>query len=210
LERSGYCVLVPDLPGFGNALKLSKPWTIDDYVAWVNNFCERNNLSQVFLVGHSFGGSIATKFAVKYSQKIKKLILVDSAGIRKKRFKKEVQKAVAHFLNNFSFLPFYGLVRKIAYRFLFRYSDYLLTEGVMKETYLKVIGEDISDVFSHVAVSTLLVWGGKDDITPLRHAQFINKSIQQSQLEIIPGVRHNPHKEAPDILVKKVLDFIKL
>ncbi len=209
LEKQGHQVLLPDLPGFGNAPQPPNPWAINDYVEWVNDFCEKNDLPQVFLVGHSFGGSVATKLSVKYPEKLKKLILVDSAGIRKKRFKKEVQKAVAHFLNKFSFLPFYGLTRKIAYRLLFRHSDYLLTEGVMKQTYLQVIGEDISDVFSQISVPTLLVWGGEDGITPLRHAHFINKSIRGSKLEIIPGVKHNPHKEAPEILTEKILNFIK-
>ena len=79
----------------------------------------------------------------------------------------------------------------------------------MKETYLKVIGEDISDIFSKVSVPTMLVWGKNDGITPLRHAYFINKSISGSKLEIISGVGHNPHREAPETLVEKIVDFIK-
>lgn len=210
LKKAGFQVFVPDLPGFGENKKIvQKPWTIDDYVEWVKYICEKNNLSQIILAGHSFGGSVAAKFSAKYSAIVKKLILVDSAGIRKKRLKKEIQKAVAHLLNKFSFLPFYGLVRKIAYRILFRHSDYLLTEGAMKQTYLNVIGEDISSLFSQITVPTLLVWGGKDGITPLRHAYFINKSIAGSKLEIIPGIRHNPHRESPEILVEKIINFIQ-
>jgi len=209
LEKQGYKVIMPDLPGFGNAVQPSEPWTINDYVGWVNNFCEKINLSQVFLAGHSFGGSVATKFSVKYPEKIKKLILVDSAGIRKKRLKKEIQKAVAHFLNKFSFLPFYGFFRKVAYRTLFRTSDYFLTEGVMKKTYLNVIGEDISDFFSRITVPTLLIWGGKDGVTPLQHAHFIEEQIVGAKLEIIPNVGHNPHRDSPEILVKKIVNFIK-
>ena len=210
LEKQGYKVVVPDLPGFGNAVQPSEPWTISNYAEWVNDFCEKNNLSQVFLAGHSFGGSVATKFSVKYPEKVKKLILIDSAGIRKKRLKKEVQKTVAHFLNKFSCLPFYGFFRKIAYRTLFKASDYLLTEGVMKKTYLNVIREDISDLFFRIAVPALLVWGGNDGITPLRHAHFIKEQIRGAKLEIIPGVGHNPHKESPEILVEKIVNFIKL
>jgi len=209
LEDEGYEVYVPDLPGFGQTSPPIKPWAIDDYAEWLRNFCEENNLSQIFLVGHSFGGSVATKFSVKYPEKIKKLILVDSAGIRRKRLKKEIQKKVAHFLNTFSFLPFYGLARRIAYRTLFRQSDYLLTEGVMKETYLKVLGEDISHIFSEIKISTLLIWGRKDKITPLWHAHYIKEKIPSAVLEIIPGVKHNPHFEAPKILVEKILQFIK-
>ncbi|PIS17268.1 MAG: hypothetical protein COT59_01545 [Candidatus Nealsonbacteria bacterium CG09_land_8_20_14_0_10_42_14] len=210
LEKQGYKVLVPDLPGFGENPSPIKPWIISDYVEWVKDFFEKNNLSQVFLLGHSFGGSVAVKFSVKYPERVRKLILVDSAGIRKKRLKKEIQKAVAHFLNRFSFLPFYKFARKIAYRTLFKTSDYLLAEGVMKETYLNVIKEDISEIFSQIAVPTLLIWGEKDGITPLRHANFIKNQIAGAELEIIPNVRHNPQKEAPEILAEKIVRFITI
>lgn len=209
LEAAGYTVVLPDFPGFGSAPAPKEPWTIDDYVEWVKNFCEENNLSQVFLLGHSFGGSVATKFTIKYPERVRKLLLVDSAAIRRKRFKKEIQKMVAHFLNRFSFLPFYSFVRKAAYRILFRHSDYLLTEGVMKETYLKVLGEDMSNIFSQVSVPTVLIWGEKDGITPLAHAYFMKENIPGAKLEIIPNVRHNPHREAPETLVKKILEFIQ-
>lgn len=210
LEHQEYRVFVPDLPGFGKNPPPTKPWTISDYAEWAKDFCEKNGLSQFFLLGHSFGGSVATKFSVKYPEKVRKLILVDSAGIRRKRLKKEIQKKIAHFLNKFSFLPFYNLVRKIAYKTLFRRSDYLLTEGVMKETYLNVIREDISDSFSNISVPVLLVWGKKDKITPLQHAYFMKEKIPGAKLEIIPNVKHNPHFEAPEKLAEIILNFIKL
>ena len=209
LETAGYEVFLPDLPGFGQTPSPKEPWAIDDYVEWVKNFCEKNNLSQIFLLGHSFGGSVAVKFSIQYPEKIRKLILVDSAGIRRKRLKKEIQKKVAHFLNRFSFLPFYSFIRKIAYRTLFRHSDYLLTEGVMKETYLKVLEEDMSDIFSQISVPTALIWGEKDGITPLAHAYFMKEKIPGAQLHIIPNVKHNPHREAPEILVEKIVEFVR-
>jgi pimeloyl-ACP methyl ester carboxylesterase len=209
LAAAGYTVFLPDLPGFGQTPSPKEPWTIDNYVEWVKSFCEKNNLSQVFLLGHSFGGSVATKFSIRYPERVRKLILVDSAAIRRKRLKKEIQKMVAHFLNRFSFLPFYGFVRKAAYRILFRHSDYLLTEGVMKETYLKVLGEDMSDIFSNISVPTLLIWGGKDGITPLEHAYFMKEKIPGARLEIIPNVKHNPHREAPETLAEKIKEYIQ-
>lgn len=210
LESRGCKVLVPDLPGFGENPAPSQAWSVDDYVAWLSDFCEKQNLSQFFLLGHSFGGSLAIKFSLKYPEKIRKLILVDSAGIRRTRIKKEILKKIAHILNRFSFLPFYSLIRKIAYKTIFRKSDYLLTEGVMKETYLKIIKEDLSDSLSNVSVPTLLIWGKKDKITPLQHAYLMKEKIIGATLEIIPNVKHNPHAEAPEILVEKVLNYIKL
>jgi len=207
LESGGYRVYVPDLPGFGESPLPSKPWSVDDYAEWVRSFCEKKNLSQFFLLGHSFGGSIAIKFSLRYYEKVKKLILVDSAGIRRKSRKKEISRKIANFLSRFSFLPFYSLIRKIFYRTIFR-SDYLLTKGVMRDTYLRVIKEDLSGVLSSLTVPTLLIWGEKDKITPLKDAYLMKEKIPGAKLEVLANVKHSPRKENPQALVEKILKFL--
>jgi len=209
LEKAGYSAVVPDLPGFGDNPPPAKPYSIDDYVSWVKSFCEKQNLSQFFLLGHSFGGSIAIKYAIKFPGDIKKLILVDSAGIRTKTFKKEIFKKLAKILKKVYFLPLYPIERKLFYKLFARKSDYPQTEGVMKDTYLKTINEDISGIISGVSVKTLIIWGKKDDLTPIKNANFINQQIKGSQLEVLPKVRHNPQSESPGILTEKILNFIK-
>jgi len=210
LEKENYQVYLPELPGFGQTSAPTKPWAIDDYVEWLKNFCKENNVSQIFLVGHSFGGSVAVKFSIKYPGKIKKLILVNSAGIRRKKLTKEIQKEFFHLLNKFSFLPFYSLARKIVYRTLFPQSDYIFAEGVMREICLKVLSEDISPLFSEIKLPTLIVWGKEDKITPLEDAYLMKEKIEGAKLEIIPHVKHTPHLEAPKILAEKIVQFIKI
>lgn len=207
LEAKGYKVVVPDLPGFGESNKLSQPWTIDDYVEWIKNFCETNNLLQIFLLGHSFGGSLAIKFSLAYPEKVKKLILVDSAGIRRKTIRKEITKKIANLLSKFSFLPFYSFVRRVSYKII--RSDYLSLDGVMKQTYLNVIGEDLSERVSGISVPSVLIWGENDRLTPLPNAYLIRDRVNGAKLEVIASIGHNPHSEAPDILAEKVLNFIK-
>lgn len=210
LEKGGQSVVVPDLPGFGDNPPPAKPYSIDDYVSWVKSFCEKQNLSQFFLLGHSFGGSIAIKYAIKFPGDVKKLILVDSAGIRTETFKKEALKKITKLLKKIYFLPLYPVERKLFYKLFARKSDYPQTEGVMRDTYLKTINEDISGIISGVSVKTLIIWGKKDDLTPIKNANFINQQIKDSKLEILPNIRHNPHSESPGILAEKVLNFIKL
>lgn len=210
LEKEGYKVFLPDLPGFGESPSLSRAWGVDDYVKWVKDYCGKNNLSQFFLAGHSFGGCVATKFALDFPGEIKKLVLIDPALIRVKDFRKAVLAAMAKILKTFSFLPFYSLARRAFYRFIVK-SDYLDTEVPMRqtrETYLKIIKEDLSHRLSDVAVPTVLIWGQKDKTTPLKDAYFIKDRIAGAQLNILPAIQHNPQTQNPALLIETILKNI--
>jgi len=209
LEREGYKVFVPDLPGFGKNSPLSHAWAIDDYVKWVADFCEKNNLSQFFLLGHSFGGAISIKFSLKYPRKVIKMFLVASSGIRRKTLKKKVLKKIANFSNFFSFAPFYPLIRKIFYKIVVKKSDYPYIEGrTMKETYLRIIDEDLSFYLPYVSVPTVIIWGDKDKVLPVEDAYFMNQKIKKSNLIIITGANHDLERKVPGILAEKVKKFL--
>ena len=75
----------------------------------------------------------------------------------------------------------------------------------MRETYLNIINEDISGLFSQIKVPTVIIWGDKDDITPIADAYFINKEIKNSKLEILSGIGHRIRAEAPELLVEKII-----
>src|SRR3989344_6646864 len=56
-------VFVPDLPGFGQTPEPKTAWDLNNYVEWVKEFSEKiPELNHgFFLLGHSFGGSLAVK-----------------------------------------------------------------------------------------------------------------------------------------------------
>lgn len=209
LKGRGYKVYTPDLPGFGENPAPLRAWSIDDYLDWVRDYCEKQNLSQFFLLGHSFGGSIAVKYSLKFSRNVKKLILMDSAGIRRKSKRKTILKKIVHIFNRLSFLPFYSQARRLAYKVFFNRSDYVFSEGTMKETYLKTINEDVSGLLYRISIPTLIVWGQNDKLTSLKDARLFKEKILHSKLEIIPQVGHNPHKESPERASEIVLNFLK-
>ena len=78
----------------------------------------------------------------------------------------------------------------------------------MKQTYLNVIEEDLSFHLPFIKVPTVIIWGDKDELTPMEDGYFINRQIKNSKLVIIPGAGHCLNKEQPEILTEKVLENI--
>ncbi|HOW12806.1 MAG TPA: alpha/beta hydrolase [Candidatus Pacearchaeota archaeon] len=206
LSNYGFKVIIPDLPGFGKSEKMKQAWSLDDYCFFVEDFANFLNIERFYLLGHSFGGSIAIKYSLKFSQRVEKLFLFAPSCIREKNLKKNFLKNISKIFNKFSFLPFYNFFKKIFYKFIVRKSDYLLSEGVLKETYLKIINEDLSNSLSLINIPTIIIWGDKDDIVPLENGKIINQKIKNSKLVIIKNGDHNLEQTIPDILSQKILE----
>ena len=196
LAENGLKVIIPDLPGFGESEKPKTAWDLDDYCDFVREFVDFLNLDKFYLLGHSFGGALAVKCSLKFPEKIDKLFLVSAACIRRKSFKVKFLKIISKI---FKIRPFF--LRKLFYR----KSDYLSVEGVMKETYLKIIAEDFSGVLSQVQVPTVIIWGERDDVVPLKNGYLIKQRIKNSKLVIIPGGDHDLEQKVPEKLTDVIL-----
>lgn len=208
IAQKGFKVIIPDLPGFGASDELSRPWTVNDYVKWFEEFTKNLNIENFYLMGYSFGGALASKISVKYPQRVERLFLAAAAVIRKKTTKKSFSEKISKIVKLFYFLPYYGFFRKAVYKFIIRKSDYVYTEGIMKQTYLNIIADDISFNLPFIRVPTIIIWGDKDQSVPIEDAHLINEKIKNSKLVIIPGADHLMHKQLPEVLAEKVLENI--
>ncbi len=206
ISKKGFKVIVPDLPGFGKSDALLMPWNTNNYINWLELFIKDLNLSDFYLLGHSFGGALSSKIAVKHVQDVKKLFLVSAACVRKKTATKSFSAVIAKIIKLFYFLPYYGLFRKAVYKFIIRKSDYVYVEGIMKQTYLNVVAEDLSFHLPFIKVPTVIIWGSKDEFTPIDEAYFINKQIKNSKLIVVPEAGHDINRKQPEVLAEKVLE----
>jgi len=199
-------VITLDLPGFGRSDLPPEVWNLECYVEFIFAVLKELNLQNFYLLGHSFGGSIAVKLAVIHPDKIKKLILVDAAVVRKpKSILKRILGFFAGIISLFNFLPGYKFLRKYFYRLVLRKTDYLKTAGVMKEVFKKVVSEDLKYYCSKIDIPTLIIWGKKDKITPLKDGLLIHKLIPNSEIVIMDEARHVPNLSHP----KKLAQIIK-
>lgn len=209
ISGQGYQVIIPDFPGFGKSQPSQKAWGVDDYVEWLKDFTISLGIEKFFLLGHSFGGRVAIKFAAKYPEKILNLILYEAAGIKHKTPSLLIFFLISKVGNIFSFLPFYSSFRKIFYRYIVRKKDYLEAKGAMKDTFSKVIGENLIPYLPKISMPTLIIWGAKDRITPLADANLMKKEIPNSELQVIPEMGHAFHHQNPEKLTQAILQYLK-
>ncbi len=210
LAAANIQAIIPDLPGFGKSQEPLSAWSPDNYVDWLVVFCHQvpELKDSFYLAGHSFGGALAAKFAIKYPQKVKKLFLISSACVRQMKTSKKMLWRASKIVKVLAFLPGYETFRKGFYKFILRKTDYLQVGGIMKETYLKVISEDLSHKINFLKVPVVIIWGDKDTSTPFDQARFINQKIYHSKLIIIPGANHSLQMEVPEVLAEKILENI--
>ena len=215
LENRGYNVLAPDMPGFGKNPPPQRPWTTEDYSEWVKDFCEKQNFSQFFLLGHSFGGGLAVKFASRFPEKIKGLILVAPKIRRQKNYRYCLGLISAKLGKIIFSIPIFSFFRPLARRVLYAVigtRDYYKLEiqkaVIMKETFKEIVGEELISYLPRIKTPTLIVWGEKDDMTPVKDAHLINKMIKGSKLEVIKKGEHALNLQFPEILAEKILNFI--
>jgi len=213
LANQGYKVICPDLSGFGKTVAPPIPWGIKDYTDFILNFVENLNISQFFLLGHSFGGRISIKFAANYPKRLKGLILCSSAGIKPKLgFKTRIifwTAKIGNAIFTSKYLSrFKNGARNIFYIF-FRHKDYAKADGIMKETIKNVLGEDLLPDLAKIKTKTLIIWGEKDKMVPVKYSYIFKENISNSKSEILPKIGHSPHLEVPEKLSKIIISFLR-
>lgn len=128
---------------------------------------------------------------------IGKLALTGAAGIPPKRtgtpsFRLNLYKTIREGLRG---IGAGTLANRLAAWYSQRYgsADYLLTSGVMRETFLKVVNEDLTPFAQQVSRPTLLLWGEGDQDTPLWQGQLLEQLIPDAGLIIYKNGDHYAH-----------------
>lgn len=199
LSRKGYACYMLDMPGFGKSDEPPEAWTVYDYANLVIDYLDMHNLEQVYLFGHSFGGRLGLILASQHSQHIKKMALSDAAGIKQdtplwSKLRLNSYKAIRDSLSKIGLRSLADTLRE-KYNQRYGSSDFQQVSGVMRQTFVNVVNDNLLPLASQVKVSTLLFWGDKDEDTPLWMGQKLEQEIPDAGLVVHEGAGHYAYLE---------------
>ncbi len=197
-----------DLPGFGQSDEPTEVWSIDDYTDLVIEFIDKMQIKKLSIIGHSFGGRVIIKLGSRKNLKFKieKLVLIDAAGIKHYKqptLKQKVYKKV------------FPLIKKISPKLLNKIktkvgsSDYRNATPMMRDILVKTINEDLIELIPNIKVSTLIIWGEKDDAVPFEDAIYMNNHIKDSGIVKLENSGHFPFLDDPHLINKVLESFLK-
>lgn len=199
LAQKGYACYLLDMPGFGKSDDPPQAWTVYDYANLVIDYLDMHNLEQVYLFGHSFGGRLGLILGSQHHQRIKKMALSDAAGIKQNaplwsKLRLNSYKAIRDSMYK---IGLNSLADNLREKYNQRYgsSDFQQVSGVMRQTFVNIVNEDLFPLASQVKVSTLLFWGDKDDDTPLWMGQKLEQEIPDAGLVVHQGAGHYAYLE---------------
>lgn len=226
-------VIAIDLPGHGESDNPPGDHSLGAYASSCRDLLFALDEPTATLVGHSLGGGVALQFAYQFPGMADRLVLLNSGGLGTEvspllraaalpgadpvirllatpavhsaitrggealeqlgvRFGSDLEEVAQGLRNLSNSAARHAFLRTVR-----------ATIGIRGQ---RVSAEDKLYLAEHVP--TLLLWGEEDRIIPVEHGRATDEVIQDSQFEIIPGVGHFPHLDAPSAVASRIRKFL--
>jgi len=208
---SGYRVYTPDLPGHGKSRGHGLQ-RVSAYGEVVLEWMRALKLPKVILGGHSMGGAIAMWIAVNHPEMLHGLVLMNTGAklpvnlslIEELATQVGFPTAVDN-ITRWSFSPKIepALVENIKKQML------KLRPSVVAGDFRACDLLDMSGELDQIKVPTMIMVGDEDKMTPIRFAEELAEGIPGSKLEVVKASGHMMAIEQPDVVTKKVRDFME-
>lgn len=188
-----------DLPGFGKSDMPREDWNVYSYADFVKKFVDKTGIETPILVGHSFGGRLCIILAAKKMITPEKIILVDSAGVKPKHGLDYKIKVYSYKLAKkaASVIGIFSKETEEKIKSAFGSADYKNANPIMRNVMVRVVNEDLTYLFDKVEPPALLIWGEKDDATPVSDARIMEEKMHDAGLVVLKNAGHFSYIDKP-------------
>jgi pimeloyl-ACP methyl ester carboxylesterase len=218
-----------DMVGAGKSDYPDADYSLTYQAEFLKSFMSAMSIESATLVGNSMGGAVSLQFTKLYPDRVDKLVLVDSMGLGKEinfgirlitlpaiinllRPQRWMIPAMlrSNFYNGRKLPPEWIELRYPVFAIPGRnkvilqlgQSNFTL-RGVRRDVYQPIV-----DSLPQITQPTLIIWGDRDRIIPVKHADIAAAGLPNSQLQIFPKCGHHPYLEYPDRFNRSVLEFL--
>lgn len=227
-----HTVIAPDLLGHGASDKPRADYSVAAYANGVRDLLTTLDIESATLVGHSLGGGVAMQFAYQFPERTERLILVSAGGVggEVNPVLRAVSLPGAHLVLSSLQLPGMRLQVGLFLR-LMRLLDTdlgqdapellnlvdALPDTTSRSAFIRTLravvdwrGQAVTMLdrcYLTEGMPTMLLWGDRDSVVPVRHAYGAHEAMPGSRLEIFEGAGHFPFHSDPARFLALVEEF---
>ena len=227
-----YRVIAPDLLGHGMSAKPRGDYSLGAFAVFLRDLLDELGVDRATVIGQSLGGGIAMQFVHQHRDYCERLALIGSGGLGPDlspvlrmlsapgaEFVLPVvaPQPVLNLGNKLgSWLTSAGIQAPRAGQMWHAYSS--LSDPRTRQAFLRTLrsvvdyrGQSVSalnKLHLTAGLPTVLIWGDHDRIIPVAHAYAAHDALEGSRLEVLEGIGHFPHVEAPAAVADILENFI--
>lgn len=228
-----FTVVAPDLLGHGDSAKPRGDYSLGAHASGLRDLLIGLGLERVTIAGHSLGGGIAMQFSYQFPEYCERLVLVSSGGLGEDVHpllraatlpgSEIVLPVLAHprVLNAAAILP-----RALGRLGLRTRPDLVemargyqsLGNAEARSAFIHTLRSVIDPSGQRINASdrlylasrmpTMIIWGCRDRIIPVEHAEPAHRAMPGSRLELFQDAGHFPHLDDPHRFAETLEDFI--
>jgi pimeloyl-ACP methyl ester carboxylesterase len=228
-----HTVIAPDLLGHGESAKPRGDYSLGAFASGIRDLLIGLDIEGATVVGHSLGGGIAMQFAYQFPERCQRLVLVSSGGLGQDVHpvlraatlpgSEIVLPVIAHekLIEAIALIP--RALGKIGLRtgpdiaeMAHGYASLSNAEG--RAAFIHTVRAVIDPMGQRINASdrlylaskmpTLIIWGDRDRIIPVEHAQPAHEGMPGSWLELFDGSGHFPHLDDPLRFARTLAHFL--
>lgn len=199
--KKDYRILRVDLRGHGESPLGSDEISVDVYSDDLKSLLDELDINNVNIIGFSLGGSVALDFAIKHPDMVSSLVLMSTFSRCDDHFNQVFSEFKRHLSRGFGDFYDYMIPKVLCpdvienNREELRAIKEFASINSNVEAYIKAadagLAFDVDGALSEIKAPTLVLAGRHDEICPLYCAERLHDGIENSQLIVLDGLKHN-------------------